>query len=116
MNRNEIAETLRQWIAEGKMFSAAMLNKEGMSPHEQGRKCASGELFRSRHGSVLFTEDSLRKQFEEWMYGPDKRIYTAADLDSLRGIIKLYDINKACANGEYLRFDDLGKSATLYIE
>lgn len=116
MNRNEIAETLRQWIAEGKMFSAAMLNKNGMSAHEVGRKCASGQLFRSRHGAIIFTEDALRKQFEEWMYSGNKRIYTAADLDSLRGIIKLYDINKACANGEYLRFDDLGKSATLYIE
>lgn len=116
MNRNEIAETLRQWIAEGKMFSAAMLNKNGVSAHELGRKCASGELFRSRHGSIIFTEDVLRKQMEEWLYGDDKRIYTGADLDSLKGIVKLYDINKACANGSYLRFDDLGKSATLYIE
>lgn len=116
MNRNEIAETLRQWIAEGKMFSTAMLNKSGMSAHEVGRKCASGELFRSRHGAIIFTEDALRKQMEEWMYGEDKRIYTGADLNSLRGLVKLYDINKACANGEYMRFDALGKSATLYIE
>lgn len=116
MNRNEIAETLRQWIAEEKMFSAAMLNKKGVSAHELNRRCASGELFRSRHGAIIFTENELRKQFEEWMYSEDKRIYTGADLDSLKGLIKLYDINKACANGEYLRFDDLGKSATLYIE
>lgn len=116
MNRNEIAETLRQWIAEEKMFSAAMLTKRGVSAHSQGRMCASGELFRSRHGAILFTEEELRRQFEEWMYGESKCIYTGADLDSLKGIVKLYDINKACANGEYLRFDDLGKSATLYIE
>ena len=55
MNRNEIAETLRQWIAEGKMFSAAMLNKSGMSPHDQGRKCASGELL-----PKILSEGSLR--------------------------------------------------------
>ena len=116
MNRDEIAETLRQWIDEGKMFSAAMLNKNGLKAHDVYRKCASGELFRSRHGSILFTEDGLRRQLEEWMYGEDKRIYTGADLNSLKGLIKLYDINKACANGNLLRFDDLGKSATLYIE
>lgn len=116
MNRNEIAQTLRQWIAEKKMFSAAMLNKTGVSAHELARKCASGNLFRSRHGAIIFTEDALRKQMEDWMYGEGKCIYTAADLDSLKGLVKLYDINKACANGEYLRFDDLGKSATLYIE
>ena len=116
MNRNEIAETLRQWIAEGKMSSTAMLNKSGMSSHEVGRKCASGELFRSRHGAIIFTEDALRKQMEEWMSGPGKCVYTGADLDSLKGLVTLYDINKACANGEFLRFADLGKSATLYIE
>ena len=43
-------------------------------------------------------------------------IILGADLGAMRGLVKLYDINKACANGEYLRFDDLGKSATLYIE
>ena len=116
MNRNEIAETLRQWIAEGKMFSSAMLNKSGMSAHEVARKCASGELFRSRHGAVIFTEDTLRNQFDEWLYSENKCIYTGADLGAMRGLVKLYDINKACANGEYLRFDALGKSATLYIE
>ena len=116
MNRNEIAETLRQWITEGKMFSSAMLNKSGMSTHEVGRKCASGELFRSRHGAVIFTEDALRNQFDDWLYSENKCIYTGADLGAMRGLVKLYDINKACANGEYLRFDALGKSATLYIE
>lgn len=116
MNRNEIAQTLRQWIAEKKMFSAAMLNKQGISAHELARKCASRELYRSRHGAIIFKNDSLRKKMEEWMYGENKCIYTAADLDSLKGLVKLYDINKACANGEFLRFDDLGKSATLYIE
>ena len=116
MNRNEIAQTLRKWIAEEKMFSAAMLNKRGISAHELARKCASEDLFRSRHGAIIFTQDALRKQMEDWMYGDHKCIYTAADLDSLKGLVKLYDINKACANGEFLRFDDLGKSATLYIE
>lgn len=98
------------------MFSAAMLNKQGISAHELARRCASGEFYRSRHGAIIFKNDSLRKKMEEWMYGENKCIYTAADLDSLKGLVKLYDINKACANGEYLRFDDLGKSATLYIE
>lgn len=116
MNREKVASTMRQWIADGKMFSAAMLNRGGLSPHDQNRKCASGELFRSRHGAILFTEDALRKQFELWMYGDKKCVYTLADLDSLKGLTKLYDVNKACANGRFLRFDDLGKSATLYIE
>lgn len=116
LSREDIASTMRQWISEGKMFSSAMLNKMGISAHEVGRRCASRQLFRSRQGAIIFTEEELRRIFEEWMYSPNKRVYTRADLDSLKGLIKLYDINKACANGFFLRFPDLGKSATLYIE
>lgn len=116
LSREDIASTMRQWISEGKMFSSAMLNKMGISAHEVGRRCASRQLFRSRQGAIIFTEEELRRIFEEWMYSPNKRVYTGADLDSLKGLIKLYDINKACANGLFLRFPDLGKSATLYIE
>lgn len=116
LSKEEIASTMRQWISEGKMFSSAMLNKNGVSAHEVGRRCASRQLFRSRQGAIIFTEEELRRIFEEWMYSPNKRVYTVADMDSLKGLIKLYDINKACANGCFLRFPDLGKSATLYIE
>ena len=102
LSREDIASTMRQWISEGKMFSSAMLNKMGISAHEVGRRCASRQLFRSRQGAIIFTEEELRRIFEEWMYSPNKRVYTGADLDSLKGLIKLYDINKACANGLFL--------------
>lgn len=116
MSREEIASLMRKWIAEDKMFSSAMLNNRGVSSHEQNRRCASGELFKSRLGNVLFTDESLRRQLEDWLYGEDKCVYTIADLGSLKGLVTLYEVNKASANGDFLRFEDLGKSATLYIE
>ena len=116
MNRNEIAEMFRQWIAEEKMYSAAMLSNKGFNPHEQARLCADGKLFRSRIGNILFSESEIRGKFEDLMFGKNKSVYSGADLESLKGLVKLHDRNKACANGHYLRFEDLGKSATLYIE
>ena len=81
LSREDIASTMRQWISEGKMFSSAMLNKMGISAHEVGRRCASRQLFRSRQGAIIFTEEELKRIFEEWMYSPNKRVYTGADLD-----------------------------------
>ena len=109
MNRNEIAETLRQWIAEGKMFSTANA-KQGWNERTWGwKKVCFGSC------SDPVTEHIYwgpQKTLEEGcMVGTS--IYTGA-IDSLKGLSFMTSI-RLVPTEEY-RFDALGKSATLYIE
>lgn len=111
MNRNEIAFLLRQMIASGKLMSKS---STGLSYSVINKKISQKELFPTSFQSIVCTDEAARDKFEALV--AQKRILDGAGVKLTKKILTLYAINIACANGEMLRFADLGNSAVLYID
>lgn len=111
MNRNEIAFLLRQFIAEGKMVSKASM---GIPYSAINKMIAEEKLFPSSYSSIVFTNEAARDRFEGLV--AQKRILDGVAMRVSKKLLTLYSINIACANGDMLRFPDLGNSAVLYID
>jgi len=110
MTRTEIVEQLRYWIKSG-----AMLGKPntGLSYAEINRKIAAKEFFPTEYDSIVFTDLEACLKFRKLV--DSGRIMNGSQCRIKRGLLTLYAINTACANGELLRFAEIGKKITLYI-
>lgn len=111
MNRNEIAFLLRQMIMAGKLKGKAAT---GLSYSVINKAIAKRELFPTSFSSIVCTDEATRDKFEGLVQ--QKRIMDGAAVKIQKKLLTLYAINMACANGEMLRFPDLGNSAVLYID
>lgn len=111
MNRNEIALLLREFIASGKIKSKA---NTGLPYSTINRKIAKGEYYQTSFASIICTDEAVRDKFELLIF--QQRIMDGTTVKVHRGYNTLYAITKACADGEMLRFPDLGNSSILYID
>lgn len=111
MNRNEIAFLLRQWMTAGKLKSKASLD---MSYGAINKAIAEKTLFPTSFASIVCTDESVRDKFEGLVQ--QKRIMDGTSVKINKKLLTLYAINMACANGEMLRFPDLGNSSVIYID
>ena len=111
MNRNEIAMMLRQWILAGKLKSKASLD---ISYGAINKAIADGKLFPTSFASIVCGDEFTRDKFENLVQ--QRRIMDGTTVKVYKKLNTLYSINMACANGDMLRFPDLGNSSVLYID
>lgn len=111
MTRNEIASLLRQWMLAGKIKSKASMD---MSYGSINKAIAEGSLFPTTFASIVCKDEAIRDKFESLVQ--QRRIMDGTTVKVYKGLKTLYSINMACANGEMLRFPDLGNSSVLYID
>lgn len=111
MSRNEIAFMLRQWLADGRLIGK---KASGLSYAAINKMIASGEFLATSFEGIVAKDAAVRDRFEALV--TQKRIMDSKGVKLNKGLLTLYAINISCANGELLRFPDLGHSVVLYID
>ena len=111
LSKEEIAEKLRNAIADGVLVSRKSL---GVPYPEVNRMIAKGELFVTSCESVLARTEWARDEFEKWV--SERRVMDTNMVRVHKGLLTLYAINKECADGKMLRFPDFGRMCPLFID
>lgn len=99
------------WIKEGKLMSK---KSTGLSYAGINKAIAKGDFLPTSYESIVATDKEARDKFETLVN--QKRILDGNAVKVNKGLMTLYAINIACANGDMLRFSDFGHSIPLYID
>lgn len=111
MDREKIYQRLQKWADSNIMLCKS---KSGHTLTEINKMIADEALFATSFESIVFTNKKARDEFED--YVKSSRVQNMHTLKARTNLLTLYAITMACANGEYLRFAALGKTAILYIK
>lgn len=111
MTKQQIAQQLQQWIDGGKMTTK---RQTGKAYAEIDRRIAKGEYFLTKVKSILATDKETQEAFNAMC--ERKEVLSFLDVQLAYPQYKTqYSVNKAAANGEFLRFDNF-KNIPLYIK
>ena len=111
MTRFEIRDLLQDFINEGKLMSK---KGTGTDYATIKRRLAKGELLVTYYEELVATDEDARSKFAELV--KQGRIMDLLQVQNKTGLITKYAIDKACAEGEMLKFTGFGKSKPLYID
>lgn len=111
MTRFEIRDLLQGYITDGKLMS-----KKGVGTDYATikRRLAKGELLVTYYEEIVATDEVARSRFAELV--KEGRVMDLLQVQNKTGLITKYAIDKACAEGEMLKFAGFGKSKPLYID
>ena len=111
MTRFEIRDLLQGYIADGKLMTK---KGTGTDYATIKRRLAKGELLVTHYEEIVATDEDARNRFAELVM--DGRVMDLLQVQNKTGLITKYAIDKACAEGEMLKFTGFGKSKPLYID
>lgn len=115
MTRFEIRDQLRQYISEGKLLTKANLRAEqGKCYATINRAIAKGEYLVTCYEEVIATDSEARLWLNNLV--DNKRIMTFLQVQNKMGYVTKYEVEKACQEGDLIRFYDFGKAIPLYID
>lgn len=109
-SREEIVDTLKIWIAEGRLISKVGL---GIPYHEIERQVADGKYLATSAQGILCTDAKVKETFEE--FWDQKRVMDGIRLGAVMGYVTVYSVTKAIAEGRIERVDLDGKKSILYV-
>jgi hypothetical protein len=112
MDRIEIVEKLREYIANDKLFSKA---QKGSYYHGFDRAAHKGELFYTRFENVMATDLEASDWFNA-LVASDRIMKSTVVKCKHRELTNDHLIQKACMRGDMIKFDEFGKGCVLYIE
>ena len=111
MTRFEIRDLLQGFINDGKLVTK---KNTGTDYATINRRLANGKLFVTVYEELVATDEDARSKFAELV--KQGRIMDLLQVQNKTGLITKYSIDKACAEGEMLKFTGFGKSKPLYID
>ena len=111
MTRFEIRDLLQGYIADGKLLTK---KNTGTDYATINRRLANGKLLVTVYEELVATDEDARSKFAELV--KQGRIMDLLQVQNKTGLITKYAIDKACAEGEMLKFTGFGKSKPLYID
>lgn len=111
MTRFEIKDLLQDFINEGKLMSK---KGTGTDYATIKRRLAKGELLVTYYEEIVATDEDARSKFAELV--KEGRVMDLLQVQNKTGLITKYAVDKACAEGEMLKFAGFGKSKPLYID
>lgn len=111
MTRFEIRDLLQGFINDGKLMTK---KNTGTDYATINRRLANGKLLVTVYEELVATDEDARSKFAELV--KHGRIMDLLQVQNKTGLITKYAIDKACAEGEMLKFTGFGKSKPLYID
>ena len=111
MTRFEIRDLLQGFINDGKLMTK---KNTGTDYATINRRLANGKLRVTVYEELVATDEDARSKFAELV--KQGRIMDLLQVQNKTGLITKYAIDKACAEGEMLKFTGFGKSKPLYID
>ena len=111
MTRFEIRDLLQGFINDGKLLTK---KNTGTDYATINRRLANGKLLVTVYEELVSTDEDARSKFAELV--KQGRIMDLLQVQNKTGLITKYAIDKACAEGEMLKFTGFGKSKPLYID
>ena len=111
MTRFEIRDLLQGFINDGKLLTK---KNTGTDYATINRRLSNGKLLVTVYEELVATDEDARSKFAELV--KQGRIMDLLQVQNKTGLITKYAIDKACAEGEMLKFTGFGKSKPLYID
>ena len=111
MTRFEIRDLLQGFINDGTLMTK---KNPGTDYATINRRLANGKLLVTVYEELVATDEDARSKFAELV--KQGRIMDLLQVQNKTGLITKYAIDKACAEGEMLKFTGFGKSKPLYID
>lgn len=111
MTRFEIKDLLQGFIDNGKLMTKKSVGTDYATIK---RRLAKGELLVTYYEEIVATDEDARNLFAELV--KEGRVMDLLQVQNKTGLITKYAIDKACAEGEMLKFAGFGKSKPLYID
>ena len=110
MTRFEIKDLLQGFIDDGKLMTKKSVGTDYATIK---RRLAKGDLLVTYYEEIVATDEDARKRFAELV--KEGRVMDLLQVQNKTGLITKYAVDKACAEGEMLKFAGFGKSKPLYI-
>ena len=114
MDRFEIRDALRQYIAEGGLVTKSDLRKRGLTYANINRSIASENYFVTAYEELVATNASARLWFNKMV--KQEHIMSFLQVQNKKGFKTKYEVDIACQTGELIKFVDFGKALPLYID
>lgn len=111
MTRFEIKDLLQGYIDDGKLMTK---KSAGVDYATIKRRLAKGLLLVTYYEEIVATDEDARNRFAELV--KEGRVMDLLQVQNKTGLITKYAVDKACAEGEMLKFAGFGKSKPLYID
>ena len=111
MTRFEIKDLLQGFIDDGKLMTKKSVGTDYATIK---RRLAKGDLLVTYYEEIVATDEDARKRFAELV--KEGRVMDLLQVQNKTGLITKYSVDKACAEGEMLKFAGFGKSKPLYID
>jgi hypothetical protein len=111
MTRFEIKDLLQGFIDDGKLMTKKSVGTDYATIK---RRLAKGDLLVTYYEEIVATDEDARKRFAELV--KEGRVMDLLQVQNKTGLITKYAVDKACAEGEMLKFAGFGKSKPLYID
>lgn len=111
MTRFDIKDLLQGFIDDGKLMTKKSVGTDYATIK---RRLAKGDLLVTYYEEIVATDENARNRFAELV--KEGRVMDLLQVQNKTGLITKYAVDKACAEGEMLKFAGFGKSKPLYID